>query len=56
MTDATPFRPFDTLIDEGAALSILRAATAGAEDGELFLERRRSEVLVFDDGRVKTAS
>ena len=29
---------------------------AGADDGELFLERRRSEVLVFDDGRIKTAS
>jgi TldD protein len=56
MSDAPLFRPFDTLIDEGAALAILRAATAGAEDGELFLERRRSEVLVFDDGRVKTAS
>jgi len=30
--------------------------THGADDGELFLERRRSEVLSFDDGRVKTAS
>ncbi|WJY20195.1 metalloprotease TldD [Fontisubflavum oceani] len=56
MTQATPFRPFETLLDEAAALRILRAATAGAEDGELFLERRRSEMLVFDDGRVKTAS
>jgi predicted Zn-dependent protease len=28
----------------------------GADDGELFLERRRSEALVFDDGRVKNAS
>ncbi|MBD3786929.1 MAG: metalloprotease TldD [Sphingomonadales bacterium] len=50
------FAPFETQLDEGAALGILRAATAGAEDGELFLERRRSEALVFDDGRVKTAS
>jgi TldD protein len=56
MSDTPPFRPFETHIDEGAALRILRAATDGAEDGELFLERRRSEVLVFDDGRVKTAS
>jgi hypothetical protein len=56
MSEQTPFRPFDTHLDEGAALSILRAATDGAEDGELFLERRRSEVLLFDDGRVKTAS
>ncbi|WP_227284829.1 metalloprotease TldD [Boseongicola sp. H5] len=56
MTQTTPFRPFDTLIDEAAALRVLRAATDGADDGELFLERRRSEMLVFDDGRVKTAS
>jgi TldD protein len=51
-----PFRPFDTHIDEAAALRLLRAATDGAEDGELFLERRRSEALVFDDGRVRNAS
>jgi len=56
MSHHAPFRPFETLLDEGMALQILRAATDGAEDGELFLERRRSEVIVFDDGRVKTAS
>jgi TldD protein len=50
------FHPFQTYLDEARALSVLRGATAGAEDGELFLERMRSEVLVFDDGRVKTAS
>ena len=55
MTDA-PFRPFDTALDEGAALALLRAATAGADDGELFLERKRSEAIVLDDGRIKTAS
>jgi len=55
MTDA-PFRPFQTHLDETEALAALRAATAGAEDGELFLERRRSEALVLDDGRVKNAS
>ena len=55
MTDA-PFRPFETHLDEAAALRVLRAATAGAEDGELFLERRRSEAIVLDDGRIKTAS
>ena len=56
MSDHAPFRPFETRIDEACALAILREATAGAEDGELFLERRRSEVLVFDDGRVRNAS
>ncbi|MGA0540247.1 metalloprotease TldD [Neotabrizicola sp. VNH66] len=55
MSDA-PFRPFDTHLDEAAALSVLRAATAGAEDGELFLERRVGESLVLDDGRIRTAS
>ena len=53
---STRFRPFDTDLDQDRALLLLREATAGADDGELFLERRRSEALVFDDGRVKTAS
>jgi TldD protein len=56
MSEDTVFRPFETHLGLDEALSILRAATDGAEDGELFLERRRSEVLTFDDGRVKTAS
>ena len=51
-----PFRPFETLIDRERALALLQQATLGADDGELFLERRRSEVLSFDDGRVRTAS
>jgi TldD protein len=55
MTDA-PFRPFETLLDADAALRTLRNATRGADDGELFLERRRSEGIVLDDGRIKTAS
>ena len=50
------FRPFETDLDEANALKILRHATDGADDGELFLERRRFEAVVFDDGRVKTAS
>ena len=55
MTDA-PFRPFETHLDRDAALVVLRGATAGADDGELFLERRRSEVVAFDDGRVRNAA
>ena len=55
MTQA-PFRPFEAALPHDEALSILRAATAGAEDGELFVERRKSESLVFDDGRLRTAS
>ena len=53
---ADAFAPFDTNLDRDTALKILQDATHGADDGELFLERRRSEVLSFDDGRVKTAS
>ncbi|EAR49630.1 probable modulator of DNA gyrase [Oceanicola granulosus HTCC2516] len=55
MADA-PFRPFETQLDQQTALGLVREATAGADDGELFLERRRSEVLSFDDGRLRTAS
>ncbi|MGR3362714.1 MAG: metalloprotease TldD, partial [Maritimibacter harenae] len=56
MTDQTPFRPFADQLDDARALKTLRAATDGADDGELFLERRRSEALVFDDGRLRNAS
>ncbi|APO87669.1 MULTISPECIES: metalloprotease TldD [unclassified Marivivens] len=50
------FRPFETSLDQDQALVLLREATAGADDGELFLERRRAEVLTLDDRRIKTAS
>ncbi len=53
---ADPFLPFETNLDQDTALALLREATQGADDGELFLERRKSEVLSFDDGRVKNAS
>lgn len=55
MTDA-PFRPLGDRIDEDAARRHLRTALDGADDGELFFERKRSEVLSFDDGRVRNAS
>jgi TldD protein len=53
--DAGPFRPFETHLDQGRALARLRLALAGAEDGELFLERARSESLVLDDRRLRQA-
>ncbi|UAB89586.1 metalloprotease TldD [Ruegeria sp. SCSIO 43209] len=55
MTQA-PFRPFESVLPKDEALAVLKAATDGAEDGELFVERRKSESLVFDDGRLRTAS
>jgi TldD protein len=56
MTDTTAFRPFETLIGQEKAQEILAQTTQGADDGELFLERMRSEALVFDDGRLRNAS
>ncbi len=56
MQTSPRFRPFETSLDEAEALDVLRSATDGADDGELFLERKRSEALVFDDGRLKTAT
>ena len=50
------FDPFETLLDRDRAEAILDSALTGAEDGELFLERRRSEALVLDDGRLRNAS
>ena len=55
MSDA-PFRPLETHLDRDGALGVLRSALDGAEDGELFFERKRSEGIVFDDGRVKQAN
>ncbi len=43
-------------VDPERALQVLESALAGADDGELFLERSESEFLTFDDGRLKQAS
>ena len=43
-------------VDPERARALLGDALAGADDGELFLERSESESFVFDDGRLKTAS
>ncbi len=51
-----PFRPFAQYLDRERALATLQSALTGADDGELFLERRRAETLVLDDGRLRTAS
>lgn len=54
--DTDAFRPFETALPEDEALTVLRQALSGAEDGEIFAERRKSESLVFDDGRLRSAS
>src|SRR3954462_2387029 len=43
-------------VDPERAGAILGEALAGADDGELFLERSESEAFVYDDGRLKSAS
>jgi TldD protein len=43
-------------VDPGRARDILGGALAGADDGELFIERAESESFLFDDGRMKSAS
>jgi len=43
-------------VDPARAGDILGDALAGADDGELFVERSESEAFVFDDGRLKSAS
>src|SRR5439155_22419332 len=43
-------------VGRNEASAILDSALKGADDGELFVEQRRSEQAVFDDGRLKSAS
>ena len=45
-----------TNLDLDQTKKIVKAALAGGDDGELFLEMRHAEMLAFDDGRLKTAS
>ena len=53
---STEFKPFDDNFDQEAALDILREATNGADDGELFVERAHAESLVYDDRRLRGSS
>ncbi len=43
-------------ISDAAVRAIACETISGADDGELFLEYREGETLVFDDGRLKTGS
>ena len=42
--------------DLASAHSVLEEALKGADDGEIFIEKRESEALLFDDGRLKSSS
>ncbi|MCB1427249.1 MAG: metalloprotease TldD, partial [Notoacmeibacter sp.] len=53
MTDSLISR-FD--IDENAVRRAVCDSLAHADDGELYLEYREGEALVFDNGRLKTGN
>jgi len=56
--DATDLEFFfaESDLDRDRTQTMVGDALSGCDDGELFLEYCQSEALVFDDGRLKTAS
>jgi TldD protein len=43
-------------LDRGRVNQLIKRGLEGADDGELFLEYRQSEALMFDNGRLKQAT
>ena len=43
-------------LDKDKVGKLLKRGLEGADDGELFLEYKQSEVMAFDNGRLKTAT
>ena len=56
MTSATTSLLDRAGLDRNAARRHLARGLEGADDGELFLEYKQSEMLVFDNGRLKQAT
>lgn len=56
MTLPVPDLLADSGLDEAEVRRVVAAALSGADDGELFLEYREAESLVFDNGRLKGAN
>ena len=57
MTDPAPLSLIDRAgLDPAKAQALLAHGLSGADDGELFVEYRQSEMLVFDNGRLKQAT
>ena len=50
------FLPFEQYLDQDKTKEFLAEVLKPADDGELFLEEKRSESLVFDDQRLKSAN
>ena len=55
-TDTLFFGRADATLGRDEAAAVTRAALAGMDDGELFLEYRESEALALEDGRIRSAS
>ncbi len=57
MSQSAPLSLFDsTDLTREQAQTLLSETLHGAEDGELFVEKRQTESLVYDDGKLKSAS
>ena len=57
MPHSAPVSLFDSAdFSRSKAEAIVADTLKGAEDGELFVEKRQTESLVFDDGKLKSAS
>src|SRR5436853_4315265 len=56
MPDSTLSLMARTGLNQNRAEALLNRGLEGADDGELFLEYRQSEALVFDNGRLKQAT
>src|SRR5258705_9646269 len=56
MTDAMSSLLDRAELDRGRVSKLLTRGLEGADDGELFLEYRQAEALVFDNGRLKQAT
>ena len=56
MPDSTLSLMARTGLDQSRAETLLKRGLEGADDGELFLEYRQAEALVFDNGRLKQAT
>ena len=50
------FLPFEQYLDEDNTKKILADLLKSSDDGELFIEEKRSESLVLDDQRLKSAN
>ena len=56
MTDAPSSLVDRAGLDRSRVSNLIKRGLDGADDGELFLEYRQAEVLVFDNNRLKQAT